>query len=127
MHGTEGNEDAMARLRAARERVSAALSAIAVGTEALASRAAQAPDPAELDRLRAELDEERTANAQLQERIRALRERGAGGDDSQSRQLEQELAQARDEIARLRAAAEREREEIESVLRELAPIVEEAR
>lgn len=104
----------------------AALSAIAAGTEALASRLAAAPNQTELERLRAELEEERIANAQLQERIRALRERRQDSDDGQIRELEQQLAEARAEIARLRASAERDRAEIDAVLRELTPIVEEA-
>ena len=118
MHGMEADGDGIARLRGARERMAAAFSAIAAGAGAVAARA-------ELDRLRAELEEERIANAQLQERVRALKERAP--DAADSRRLEEELSLARAEIARLREEAARDRDEIEAILRELVPLVEEAR
>lgn len=136
MHGMgEGDEpEGLARLRQARERIAAALAGIAQGAEALASRAAEAPNPSELDRLRAELEEERLANAQLEERIRTLRERererAAAGEDTaraEVARLSAELEAARGEIARLSAEAEARRREVEAVLAELVPLVEEAR
>jgi hypothetical protein len=103
----------------ARRRIVAAFEGIAAGAEALAARAAEA---SEIDRLRAEIEEERVVNAQLQERVRALREREAG-----RAALEEELARARAEIAELRAARDAQRGEIDAVLSELIPLVEEAR
>ena len=102
----------------ARRRIVAAFEGIAAGAEALAAMAAQA---AELDHLRSELEDERLANAQLQERIRALREREGSRAD-----LEEELARARAELADLKAAREAEQGEIDAVLKELIPLVEEA-
>ncbi len=103
----------------ARRRIVAAFEGIAAGAEALATVAAQA---AELDRIRAELEDERLANAQLQERIRALREREA----SRTAQ-DEELARLQTELNDLKAARETERGEIDAVLEELIPLVEEAR
>jgi hypothetical protein len=102
----------------ARRRIVAAFEGIAAGAEALAAVAAQA---AELDRLRGELEDERLANAQLQERIRALRER----EGSRAAQ-EEELARLRAELADLRATRDAERGEIDAVLEELIPLIQEA-
>lgn len=102
----------------ARRRIVAAFEGIAAGAEALASVAAQA---SEIERLRAELEEERLVNAQLQERVRALREREAGRSP-----LEEEIARLRAEMADIRSAREAERGEIDAVLKELIPLVEEA-
>lgn len=102
-----------------RRRIVAAFEGIAAGAEVLASMAAEA---AQIDRLRAELDEERLVNAQLQERIRALRDR-----DSGRAALEDEVSRLRAEVAQLRASREAEHGELDAVLRELIPIVEEAR
>ena len=103
----------------ARRRIVAAFEDIAAGAEALAARAAEAE---ELDRLRQELEEERVVNAQLQERIRALRERESG-----RAPLEEEVSRLRRELAELRAQREAERSELDAVLSELIPLVEEAR
>lgn len=103
----------------ARRRIVAAFEGIAAGAEALAAAAAQA---SELERLRAELEEERLVNAQLQERIRALRDREGG-----RAALEDELARLRAELADLKASRDAERGEIDAVLKELIPLVEEAR
>jgi chromosome segregation ATPase len=102
----------------ARRRILAAFERIASGAENLSAQALRA---SEIDRLRAELEEERIVNAQLQERVRALRERDTG-----RAALEDELARARARIAELEAAREAEHQEIDSVLSELIPIVEEA-
>lgn len=103
----------------ARRRIVAAFEDIAAGAEALAARAAEAD---ELDRLRAELEEERVVNAQLQERIRTLRDR-----DGSRSALEDEVARLRAEVVELRAAREAERGELDAVLSELIPLVEDAR
>lgn len=102
-----------------RRRIVAAFEGIAAGAEALAARAAEAD---ELDRLRLEIAEERMVNAQLQERIRALRER-----EGSRPALEEELQRLRAELAELRARREAERRELDAVLAELIPLVEEAR
>ncbi|EYD76243.1 hypothetical protein Rumeso_02167 [Rubellimicrobium mesophilum DSM 19309] len=102
----------------ARRRIVAAFEGIASGAEALAAVAAQA---AELDRLRGELEDERLANAQLEERVRALRER-----EGSRATLEVELSRLRAELADLKASREAERGEIDAVLSELIPLVEEA-
>jgi chromosome segregation ATPase len=102
----------------ARRRIVVAFEGIAAGAEALAAVAAQA---SEIERLRTELEEERLVNAQLQERVRALRERDPG-----RAPLEEELARLRAEMADLRSAREAERGEIDAVLKELIPLVEEA-
>ena len=107
----------------ARRRIVAAFEGIAAGAEALAARAAEAE---ELERLRAELEDERTVNAQLQERVRALKDRGAGQDGGRAA-LEQELAQAHARIQELEAQREADRGELDAVLAELIPLVEEAR
>jgi chromosome segregation ATPase len=103
----------------ARRRIVAAFEGIAAGAEALAARAAEAD---ELDRLRAELEEERTVNAQLQERIRALRDRETGRTT-----LEEEVSRLRSELAALMAARDSQRAELDAILAELIPLVEEAR
>ena len=103
----------------ARRRILAAFERIASGAENLSTQALRAT---EIDRLRAELEEERIVNAQLQERVKALRDRESG-----RAALEDELARARARIAELEAAREADQHEIDSVLSELIPIVEEAR
>ena len=102
----------------ARRRIVAAFEGIAAGAEALAAAAAQA---SEIKQLRAELEEERLVNAQLQERVRALRERDTG-----RASMEDELARLRAEMTDLRSARDAERGEIDAVLKELIPLVEEA-
>lgn len=104
-------------------RIVTAFEKIAAGAEALAARAESAPDPAELARLRAEIEEERTVNAQLAERVRVLRER----QDPRLSELEESLAQARARITELEAERAASRAEVDAVLTELIPLVEEAR
>lgn len=107
----------------ARRRIVAAFEDIAAGTEALASLVvaqAEAPaDPAEIARLRGALGEERAANAQLEERVRALRER-SGGEAGAA------LAEAQNRMVALESADAAREAEIEAVLRELIPLLEEA-
>lgn len=105
----------------ARRRIVAAFEDIAAGTEALASQVvaqAEAPaDLAELARLREALEEERTANSQLEERVRALRERG---------DPDGTLEEAQNRMVALESAEAARTAEIEAVLRELIPLLEEA-
>lgn len=103
----------------ARRRIVAAFEGIAAGAEALAAAAAEAE---EIDRLRAALEEERVVNAQLEERIRSLRDR-----DSARAALEDEVERLKAELSRLRADREAEKGEIDAVLAELIPLVEGAR
>jgi precorrin isomerase len=114
-----GSSGDLGDLLEARRRIVAAFEGIAEGAEALAAKAALLTD---LDRLRAEVEEERIVNAQLQERVRALRDRENG-----RLALEEEVTRLRAEVAELRAARDAERGEIDTVLSELIPIVEEAR
>jgi hypothetical protein len=107
----------------ARRRIVAAFEDIAAGTEALASYALareEAVDPAEVARLLEALDEERTANAQLEERVRALRERGGSLDA-----VEAELGAVRGRLAELEASEAARAAEIDAVLSELIPLLEE--
>lgn len=105
----------------ARRRIVTAFEDIAAGTEALASLALarddEAVDPAEVARLREALEEERTANAQLEERLRSLRGRGAEAE---------ELAAARERLAAVEAEEAARAAEIDAVLSELIPLLEEA-
>ena len=114
-----GGSGDLGDLLEARRRIVAAFEGIAGGAETLAAQAAVA---AEMDRLRAEIVEERTVNAQLQERVRAMRER-----ENSRLALEEEATRLRAEVAALKAARDVERGEIDAVLSELIPIVEEAR
>ena len=118
MDVTVGSGD-LGDLLEARRRIAVAFEGIAAGAEALAARAAEA---AEVDRLREALEEERIVNAQLEERVRSLKDRDAG-----RVALEEEIAALRAELSVLRSAREAERQEIDAVLSELVPIVEEAR
>ena len=78
-------------------RITAALDRIRRGVEWMDELAAAAPplslDPTktDVDSLRARLDEERTVNAQLEERVRALKER----QDGRVAQLEAEVSDSR--------------------------------
>ncbi len=114
-----GGSGDLGDLLEARRRIVAAFEGIAGGAEALAAQAATAAD---MERLRAELDDERVVNAQLEERVRALRER-----ETDRAALEEEVTRLRAEVETLRAARDAERGEIDAVLSELIPIVEEAR
>ena len=110
----------------ARRRIVAAFEDIASGTEALASlvMAQEEPeaDPPEVARLRAELDEERTANAQLEERVKVLRERGG----AEAGEVREALAAATGRLAAIEAEDAARRAEIDSILAELIPLLEDA-
>ena len=112
----------------ARRRIVAAFEDIAAGTEALASlalaRDEDAVDPAEVARLRDALEEERAANAQLEERVRSLR--GRGEEAAEVEALGSELAAARDRLAAVEAHDAARTAEIDAVLSELIPLLEEA-
>jgi small-conductance mechanosensitive channel len=124
-----GGQDDLQEIQDARDRIIAAFETIAAGAETLALRASQAIDPAELARLHEEIDEERMANAQLAERIRILHEREAAQRAPAGRvtELEGSLAEAQEQIADLTARRAAERAEVEAVLAELMPLIEEAR
>jgi septal ring factor EnvC (AmiA/AmiB activator) len=102
----------------ARRRIIAAFEEIAAGAEALASRAAEAED---VERLRADLEKERAVNAQLQEQVRVLRDRGTGNEA-----LEAQIAELRAEISNLTAARNAQRVELDAILAQLIPLIEEA-
>ena len=105
------------------------------GVEALAShwstgrserargRGAGDADPAEVARLRAALEEERIANAQLEERVRVLHARGEGRAEA----AEAEVARLREPGSpRSRPPRRPGAAELEAVLAELIPLLEEA-
>lgn len=81
-------------------RITAALDRIRRGVEWMDELAAAAPtlpldhSKTEADSLRARLDEERTVNAQLEERVRALKDR----QDGRVAQLEAEVAESRAQL-----------------------------
>ena len=92
----------MSEIAELERRITAALDRIRRGLE---DRPAPRAEPTEdlsgeVERLKAALDEERTASAQLEERVRALKER----QDSRIGKLEAEAAAERDRAAALDAA-----------------------
>lgn len=109
-------------------RISAALARIDRGLEGLTAPAPE-PDPAdeaarqdEMTRLAEALDEERMANAQLNERLRVIKAR-----EIEARAgLEAKLAEVTAELAALRAARAEEAAEVAALIAALNPIVEEA-
>ncbi len=126
-------------------RITAAMDRIAAGVERRAAGGQDAGGDAvaEVARLTEALDEERMTNAQLNERLKVLREKG-GLDDSgaqsdladakaqlaaQSEEiatLRRVLAEAGKEIATLRAARSTESEELAEIVAALEPLVTEA-
>lgn len=82
-----------ARIRAALDRIEAARERLG------AEPSAPAADPAELTRLQEALDSERMANAQLEERVKALHDR----QESVIAGLEAEVAKLRGELSRKNA------------------------
>ena len=75
VQGKWGQEQ-MSQITELEGRLSAALDRIGVGVDALSAPATEDPQMREaLDRLEAELADERVANAQLEERVKALTER----------------------------------------------------
>ena len=85
-------------------RISSALDRIRSGVDGMAM-APPEPDTGALDALREELDAEKTANAQLEERVKALRQQGDGRVSELESQLETARAaslEARNEVQQLR-------------------------
>jgi DNA repair exonuclease SbcCD ATPase subunit len=66
---------------------------------ALAAEPAAAPDPDAVQALHAQLEEERLANAQLEERLRAIKQK----QDQQAAQVAADLAATRESLTRLDA------------------------
>lgn len=124
-------------------RITAAMDRIAAGVERRAAGGGGLDGAAELVRLTEALDEERMTNAQLNERLKVLREKG-GSDDSGAQSdladakaqlaaqsdeiatLRRVLAEAGKEIAALRAARSAESEELAEIVAALEPLVTEA-
>lgn len=129
-------------------RITAAMERISTGVDLLAARGAQgfaAPldDSAELARLNEALDEERMTNAQLTERLRALRDKDALAETAKSAEiaaltaqlasqtdeiatLRRVLAEAGKEIAALRHARTTEAEELSDIIAALDPLIAQA-
>lgn len=85
-------------------RISSALDRIRSGVDGMALTPPE-PDTSALDALREELEAEKTANAQLEERVKALRQQGDGRLAELETQLEAARAasmQARNEVQQLR-------------------------
>ena len=72
--GTRNGQHNMTDISELQARLAAALDRIGTGVEALGDGAG-GNDTGEIEALRAQLDEERTANAQLEERVRSIREK----------------------------------------------------
>lgn len=131
-------------------RITAAMERITQGVDRLAGTAAPAGEADEIARLNEALDEERMANAQLNERVRVLRERlvaGAGqgetvaeaadaahaeltaklsAQEEELATLRRVLGEAGKEIASLRAARAAEAAELAEITAALEPLVTEA-
>ncbi len=107
--------DSEARLEELQRRLTAALDRVARVAEELAPPAPAAPDidPEEVAALKQALDEERQANAQLEERVKALRERQAGAAAEAEKALADQraaMAQLDQDLQRVRQANEQLRE-----------------
>ncbi len=89
----------MSELTALEGRLTAAMNRIRVGVDGLSAGAAPADDTA----LQAQLSEERTANAQLEERVKALKER----QDHKIAELEARVASYRKQMSDLDAELQR--------------------
>lgn len=122
-------------------RITAAMERITYGLERRVSGAAISTN--EVAQLTEALDEERMANAQLNERLKVLRERGGleaeadsadvtalkaqvAAQDDEIATLRRVLAEAGKEIASLRAARSNEAEELADIVAALDPLVTEA-
>ena len=90
----------MDELTQTEDRLAAALARIGQGLEQWQPTAAPAPPPGSAADLEAQLDEERSANAQLEERVRALKER----QDTKLAELESRNELQARQIAELDAA-----------------------
>ena len=117
-------------------RITAAMERITRRVERLATQESEGPVGAleEVARLNEALDEERMTNAQLKERIRALREKEAqtqteaqtGGAEDEAAALRAHLAAQNDEIATLRRVLAEAGREIASLRAARAAEAEEA-
>ncbi len=121
-------------------RLTAALERIGAGLDRRAGHVAGQGEGDEIARLTEALDEERMANAQLNERVRVLHERATQGaseaDEGLQAQLAAQadeiatlrrvLAEAGKEIASLRAARAAEAAELAEVVAALDPLVKDA-
>ncbi len=95
----------MSDIEELQRRITAALDQVAYGLDKLSTAAPSGPDEATL----AALEEERTANAQLQERVRTLRKKSEKNALNLTTQLEEGAARAAQldiELQRLRRANE---------------------
>lgn len=94
----------MSQIDALESRITAALERIGAGLDGLEMPVQQDTSHLdELETLRAALDDERTANAQLEERVRAIKEK----QDGRVASLEAEVAEMRSSIAGLNETIER--------------------
>ena len=121
-------------------RITAAMERIGAGLDRRASSEGGKGDGDEIARLTEALDEERMANAQLNERVRVLHDRAISGageaDEGLQAQLAAQadeistlrrvLAEAGKEIASLRAARAAEAAELAEVVAALDPLVKDA-
>lgn len=121
-------------------RITAAMERIGAGLDRRAGQAGGQGGAEEIARLTEALDEERMANAQLNERVRVLHERATQGaseaDEGLQAQLAAQadeiatlrrvLAEAGKEIASLRAARAAEAAELAEVVAALDPLVKDA-
>lgn len=94
-------------------RITAALERIGMGLDGLERIDPNRPDPAEIDGLREALESERTANAQLNERVKAIRERQetqVARLDRRAQEMTERAEQLEVELERLRGVNARLRE-----------------
>lgn len=94
-------------------RITAALERIAIGLQGLERVDPDRPDPAEIEGLREALESERSANAQLNERVKAIRERQetqVARLDQRAQEMTARAERLEAEIDRLRAVNARLRE-----------------
>ncbi len=107
-------------------RITAALERITRGVDTLGAAASEAAAPAEdsaeITRLTEALDEERMANAQLNERLRVIRDREAEARAG----LEAKIAQLTAELEALHASRAEAVAEMDDILTALTPLIEEA-
>ncbi len=129
----------MSQIEELQSRLSAAMDRIGAGVEALAARPAQPPQtegeqPA--SELAALLEDERMANAQLQERLKAVKARhereiaelkAAAADDGRTDALKEEVERLRADLEAARDEARTLREELETARAELGQLQDAAR
>ena len=113
----------MSQINELQARITAALDRIAQGLEGRPAAAPEAVgDPEELTKLRGQLEEEQLANAQLQERIKALHAKQVAGVVEPHLINKAMMA----ELEGLRAARGADRGEVEAVLAALGQVIAEA-